>query len=359
MRRCILHIGMMGTGSAAIRAALARSELPGIDYVDFGNQPRSDHSLPLTVLFARDQRVLGPAYRAHGLSEEDLDLRRQAWDAALEKALTDPARRDILLSADGLSAKAIDRGVLLRLKERIEPHVDGFVIIAYVPPPVLWMEGRFLQQLKLGGTAALVPEQIYPHYRQRLQQWVRVFGQKALTLVKYDRRTLAGGDVVTDFAGRIGTPLAAPASRPAETGPSLQATAALFALHRADDMSGEEGTPLDDIRLAAVLGALGDTRMRFAPTLAEPMLEENARDLHWVSKRAGEDIRDPFSATPNVSSEEDLLATAAGLVPALEALARQQGVPEDEISAAGGAGEGAAAALTGALRRHIAAQAAG
>ncbi|MCP5093877.1 MAG: hypothetical protein GY949_23480 [Gammaproteobacteria bacterium] len=324
---------MNKTGSSAIQRALKGYKTDHVIYAHMGDPNPYNHSLPLRTVFRTAQEGGGGGAK-YGWSQADMARLKAGWEQGFERMLTGVDGRDVIFSAEYLSGNSITPELVTRIKDRLRPHFDDIRVIAYVRPPVGYMQSLFQQHVK-GGQRELVPARLYPQYRQRFEPWIEVFGRTAVELIKFDRETLVGGNAVLDFTHRIGLDMTGRKLADANPSMSLEVMATLYAQRKLGaGFVAFPGAPKKNLELIDALAPLGQTRLTFAPELVEPVLRHNARDMTWIEKQLGAPIRDYVTEAPDaITSEADLLAVAAGKSGHLGLILRKIGFPGKQLAA--------------------------
>lgn len=271
---------MHKTGSSAIQLALSRS-FDG--YVDLGRGP--NHSGALHAAFAENPGGYH-FFRRLGLDDRELaEIRQQVRDR-LAAALADGRERYVLSGEDTCS---LDDGELERLKSFLLGHVDAVDVVAYVRSPASFMGSAFQQRIR-GGYSSFNLMALYPQYRKRLQRFDRVFGRERTRLIPFSPRRFIGGDVVSDFSGRMQLGLEPDTTRAhVNVGLSGPATALLYVYRKFGSPRGEGR---EDIRtnraLAWALAQLPGDKFQLRLAALEGVLARFRADIEWVEGRMGE-----------------------------------------------------------------------
>lgn len=311
--RIVLHAGMHKTGSTAIQAAFCRTPPDG---VETPGGPRLNLSDDVQLLFQT-----GPAlekFRAARYAHLDAAaLARwradvlERWRAALRRCRA-PV---FLISAEDLSAPDFGMDALARLVAFLHETCPGAGIeaLAYIRPPVPFMQSAFQQRVKEDKPAAreIDLRSLWPGYRARLEKFDTVLGTDAVLLRPFDPSAFPEGDVVADMAQVLGVRTAG--GQRANDGLSLEAMAVAQArLARAlpDDYPSPETAARFRALPARALQGFGARRFGFAADLIIPVLAAQADDLRWMETRLGRPF-DPASPPPDaIHDAADLRAIA-------------------------------------------------
>lgn len=310
-RTCFLHIGMHKTGSTAIQSALDGYDDGRIRYLPL---PMANHSLWSQYMFRLTGRE---AMIAAGMADDRAELaERGAILRAEVGRMMDAAPGDVILSAEELSARLLVDEVAL-VRDLVLAHCADVRIIAYVREPAGFMASAFQEVLR-HHPAPFAPGERYPCYREMFEAWERVFGRARVTYVPYDRARLAGGDVVTDFASRVGIPPGRLKRGRSNAAMPAEAVARLFVMRRA--LAGPDLPPLARRLLsfgASRAGGFGSAVFAYDPSACDALLGEFADDVRWMEDRLGGPMRaaGPGAATLQVRDEAELVRMGRRLAP--------------------------------------------
>jgi hypothetical protein len=162
--------------------------------------------------------------------------------------------------------------------------------------PVSWASSAYQQRMRMGHADFIVPA---PRYRRRLQKFVTVFEREILEFRRFDRETLKGGDVVTDFADWLAVP---PPEAVVRANESLsEAAVALLRQWNASDVP-HVGSPAHLRARRQVQELIAETfpgSFRFHPDLARKAA--NSCELEWVAETCGVDLTDVLHPAPDAT----------------------------------------------------------
>lgn len=226
--KIILHMGQGKTGTTALQGSLAKASGKlrerGILYPRSGYVFLAHHLL--VVLSGRPAPF--PLWRLAGVEgpKDPGEIARRAWTATCDEVRRD--RPEVLvLSSEQLlhhtdaEAKARLAGILSDLSPDITP-------VVYVRHPVDYYRAGLQEWVKRHDS---------PHppsdrgLKQALLDTEATFGRKP-ELVLFDRRSLAGGDIVRDFATRFLGPTVDPEEVPSHDANVGLSTEALVVMSR-------------------------------------------------------------------------------------------------------------------------------
>ena len=318
--KAILHVGMPKTGSSSIQETLAKARILDPRYL-LPHHP--NHSGIVRYLF--EERGWAKQAKLRGVGSGALERIRDRYQRDLDEAMSDAksAGAPVVFSAERLSN--IRREAAEAIADYFRARCENIEVIGYVRSPRSWATSAFQQNIK--GIHKPVFQELlkWPQYREKFEKFDDIFGRENVTLIKFDRATLAGGDVVTDFCQRIGAVSITPEDHVFENDTlSLEGCALLYVKRKlgkpnwAVMHSGSARTTL-----IAALKPVGGTKLALSTSLFEPLLQSNIEDLRWMEARLGADLDEPPSrATAGaVESEESLLEAAVAAAPLLDMVA--------------------------------------
>jgi hypothetical protein len=220
-----LHIGAPKTGTSAIQAFLplnrdAFEQATGIHYAEAESDVRALKGKPTAGNGAHIVRHL----RAR---------KRESFDKAMRMMSREigGAHPKVLLSSEAFWGLPDDRlrDMAAALRDRAEVR-----ILCYARPQVKHVESAYLQVLGNRGYKGDIGEFFEQQARKffvgsRIKFLQNLFGREHVTVHKYDRKTLVGGDVIDDFLSMFGANWGPQFERPAEVNSSLDAEHYIFA----------------------------------------------------------------------------------------------------------------------------------
>jgi hypothetical protein len=232
MRRAVIHIGAIKTGSTTIQRALAghRADLLAAG-VAYAQAPGAENHLALAVHAVPD--AVRDLWQ-HVAMDGDTDAFRARLEAALasEIAALPPAVRTVIFSNEHCQAKIERREEVERLRALLAPHFAEFRIVLYIRRQDQLVVSAYNEHLKDGGAdrdvfARLREEWLSSlDYAARLALWAEVFGRESVTVRLFSREDFVGGDLLTDFCTAAGiAPLRPTALRLPVQNASLRADA--------------------------------------------------------------------------------------------------------------------------------------
>lgn len=261
---------------------------------------------------------------------EELHARGEAFKGSLARHLRAIPERTVILSAEELSAFAIEE--LRSLADFLMQQGRDVTYLGYVRKYKPLQESRFQEALRQGRLrgGVLTPE--HPRfanfpYRSRIEKFMMLSGKDAVDLRKFERNKLKDGCVIKDFCARTGIEGTPAKSPDANAALSLEACKLLYTYRKfcaptaQDADSSKAGRQLLD-----KLGELKGNRLCFHSSVFLTTEDQWHADVEWISQQLSEDMKgDIFcdDEKPCVRSESDLFQYAPQT---LEWLARNSGV---------------------------------
>jgi len=206
MKRAFLHIGLEKTGTTSLQAFLKANESllneHGFSYLCDDSKPyvEGDGHFPIAACFLPQcPDFVSPAkYRPasevlHSL-KSDVEL----------------SPYDVILSCEHFSSRLRDASALISLRESLSSRKvtvmvylrrqDDMALATYSTAVISGRREPFSVE------AVARPTNRRYNYLKVSKLWASVFGWDHLVLLPYDRARLQGGDVRSDFLGRLGIP---------------------------------------------------------------------------------------------------------------------------------------------------------
>jgi len=305
--RLILHLGLNKTGTTSIQRSFQSLDEPGLRYLDAG---APNHSR-LMINYGRhlSGQPLEP------LAERDVPLAPEVGLQTLLDALDDPKPGTLVISAEFLSAPRLSHASPADMVADFRRRVEDVRALVYVREPISYMRSVLQQGIKRNGKLRMDPAYYYPRFRTRLAPWEEALGRDAISYAIFDRANFAGGDLLTDFANRIGA-RAVPERVEANPSLSAEAFALFYALRKFRETEGPTDVSDADMRRAlADLMRVKGRDFEFAPDGCREVIAAHAADLAWMEDRVGRPLpayRPPEDAIV-FNTEADVLAYAEHL----------------------------------------------
>lgn len=307
MRTCYLHLGMPKTGSSSIQSAFFGYEDERLAYAKL---KKPNHQMALSTIFSDDPGDF-PIFKKMENTEEKVSKRvagmRQRFEDALE------TEKDLIFSGEGIIDR-LNSDEMGNLINTLNGKFDRVVAIAYIRPLAALVSSQFQERVKLGSLSGFRGFRLPKSgYRDRFEKVLRHAGADNTLFIRFDRDELIDGDIVADFAHRVG------ATKPLVTGKytneslSAEAVGALYAFNKytAPWLRPKMAT-LMRRRMREALGGEGSTKFGLGPALIEAHLEKHKDDVAWMEEACGFDVKGEVKPVPHpIETEEQLLRMAS------------------------------------------------
>ncbi|HCZ9264377.1 hypothetical protein R7040_08795 [Vibrio sp. 1069] len=295
MKKAILHIGMHKTGSSSIQDYLQENQTPtkakDIIYADLKT---ANHSGPLL-------------YALLDTPEEDNELIANSKDREdiLEKALFYKNRLNHCLSLDFntiiLSSEALiklNHQELSNFKKKLLDHVDEVKVMAYVRPPVEYINSAFQQIAKTSYVELDSPLSL-PNYQSRFEKFEEVFDK--IDYYLFTKDSLINGNVVEDFCTRVGIDYIGNANSNESLSPLGVKT--ILAIQKNKKTLNQ----IDDIVDQIALTTESDEKFSLPRSTIENLINAAKPDISWMEKKLGKELN--IINSNKIATNEDELKT--------------------------------------------------
>lgn len=309
----LIHFGMPKTGSSSIQSTLHKADLGDVLYWDW---PAANHVAVVSIASGDDRHHVAQRER-----EKHGDTRFQASCAAMRHRIEVDKPRAILISSERIFN--LRRRHKVALKAFLDDYCDGYQVFGYVRDPVSFLSSSFQQSLKSGKSDFDLID-VWPHYRDKIEDLDAVFGQGNVTIRPFDRAVLKDGDVVVDCADQLGLPLDPAQIVRTNESLSLEAAALLFAERRFGDgftmFDGVQHTRQNRRFVARLMQQKGQKFLLSSAALA-PVLDKFREEIAWLEDRIAYRFDlDQAGAGSGIGSQAELLAQACTAAPYLKKL---------------------------------------
>jgi len=300
MRTCYIHIGMPKTGSTSIQNAFLGYADDGLEYARIANR---NHTATVVAKFTRTPektralRLVGPRKRAKLLA-----MRRAEFDATLN---TD---KSLIYSGEGI-ARQLGPGEIAEMLGFFRARFDRVVVIAYVRPMASLVGSQFQQEVKMGRRRLRFSP---PLYRKTIAPILKQVAREDLHLVRFDRKDLIDGDIVRDFAHRVGAERVPAEDLVSNTSLSAEAVGAMMLFNRyIGRFIPARLRERVHIKLSQWLQGAGAVKFGLGTALIEAQIEKHADEIAWLEQKAGFDMKGEIKTVPDPIEREADLARMA------------------------------------------------
>ncbi|AHM02903.1 hypothetical protein roselon_00459 [Roseibacterium elongatum DSM 19469] len=234
-------------------------------------------------------------------------------------ALIERDDRSMILSGETLASGRLRPPHFEALMEVFHRHFDVIHAIAYIREPVSMIRSIMQQAIKT-GPRPFDPGGFYPNYRARLGRWVDAIGAAQCDVIPFDAANLHDGDLLRDFAARVG----ADGPVRAEPARNRSLSAEGFALLWAINPRLARHTQAHRKEILRKLLGYGDTPFEIDPDACARVIAARRPDIDWIESAMGCPLP-PYRPIPDAvifRSEDEILGYADGLGVDLDALAQ-------------------------------------
>lgn len=305
MRTCYLHLGMPKTGSTSIQSAFNGYKDTDLTYAQL-RQP--NHGFTIKCKFMKEPETL-PDFRLNAVEKHEIAKRVKRKKMLLDAALK--TRRSVIFSGESIAGH-LKPDEIAEMVSFFKQRFERLLVIAYVRPLASLVNSQFQQQVKTGKREFSMPN---PRYREFFQPIFDNIEQENLQLVRFDRANLIGGDIVHDFAERVGAKRTPQVVKEVNESLSAEAVGGNYSFNK---YTGYLLPPRKRMKTLALLRddlqGVGEMKFGLGRELIEGHMNDYAEDVAWIEDRAGFDVKGQIKTVPEpVESEEDLLRMAENL----------------------------------------------
>ncbi len=305
-KKCIVHIGMQKTGSTSIQGTLSRNLLSEtFYYLDLGYE---SHSILISSIFIADTVISAKRKLEH--------MNASTKEKLIEK-INLSKKPIMIISGEGIPQ--LSKNALVELKEFLYQYFEEITIFSYIRSPKSYIESLFQQRVK-GGLSKFNLQKLYPDYRKRFEKFDLVFGKKNVIFVKFDPRNFSNRNVVMDFCKYFDIEMSVENTIRNNESLSREALSLLY-IYIENNPSDKviRNVIFENRKLVNELKSIGNTKIKFSPSLIKPILEKHKDDILWMEKRLGENLTESMNPAENdISAEEDLLSVSQETIQALK-----------------------------------------
>lgn len=298
MRTCYLHLGSPKAGSSSIQESFQGFDSPGTRYAKLR---KSNHGATLVSAFSEEPESYFE-FRNSNLAGPEL----ARYCAESRRLVDEEAKldKDVIFSSESVPSHIGAEG-LFNLVRYMRDNADRVRAIIYIRPMASLLPSMLQQRVKSGLRKFILPS---PDYRKTYAPILELFERGDVQFVRFDRDDLIGGDVVTDFASRIGVE-APEIAKFVNASLTREAVAKILAFNR--NTSPHIPRPLSaKVRgaLAQRLRGFGSTPFEIHHDLVRSHLDQNAADIAWAEAEFGFDVCGTVKEAPDgVRGVQDLL----------------------------------------------------
>lgn len=281
MRTCYLHLGMPKTGSSSIQDAFYGFSDSKTIYAPLKEK---NHGLPLAAAFSHTPANVRE-FRWRETPPDEIDAIVARMKNQIEKACS--GSKSVIFSAEAVIDQ-LNASEFAGLVQKMRAHFDRVVAIAYVRPLASLASSQMQQRIRMGLREFKLPA---PNYRKRFKPVLNVIPREDCIFVRFDRADLFGGDIVEDFAHRLGLEKAPKSDTVTNESLSAEALGALFAFNRfcGPSLRLKDRTKMRR-QLERNLMQSGTTKFGLSQEMVLAHLEKYRADIAWIEDICGFDV---------------------------------------------------------------------
>ena len=304
MRTLYLNLGMPKTGSTSIQRAFSGYETETLICPQL---IRDNHSIIIKSSYMIDPKGRRPfkfSTRTNSQIRKIQERRKQLLDNALN------TEKDVFLSGETVLGD-LSANELNNMFSDLNSKFDQVKVICYVRPIEQLAASLFQQRIKgIGKHNFSVP---IPRYQKFFSNLLKILPRENITLARFNRADLEGGDVVTDICKRLGVTPPKTENTLANQSLSTEAVSVMYVFNRL--LSNKVESPVHTKLAAKLLENLisfGDTKFGFSEEIISAHVKAYAKEIAWMENHAGFELTGFFKPVPDpVTSEKDLISRAA------------------------------------------------
>jgi hypothetical protein len=308
---------MHKTGSSSIQSTLFNFKSADFAYLPW---KIPNHSNLFALLFYEPVEEYFQ-FKAKGLCRQTLLAMRRENLSKLADYLVLHNNDHIIMSAEIISGVRYGQATE-DLKRFLNHYTDDIRVVAYVRPPISFMQSN-LQQLLKGNYSKFDYLSLWPNYKERFDKIDRIFGRANVTLRAYSKNTLYNGDVVADFCRLICISVPQQQFLRSNDSLSLEALSLLYVYRKMSGeppFSGKTASLIENNLFIRALSSVGSRKYSFSRRIINEVIDKYGSDLLWMEKRLGCSLLERPSSEFDIDSEADLFQVASELEDDLDAL---------------------------------------
>jgi len=213
IKRLVLHIGMIKTGSTSIQYSMGESRSALLKQNIYYPTVRPfNHVATFPPLFI-DDPTKSFGFRRALLPSEDKDAKvrsyRETWLREFESCEQD----NFIISAEDLGLPFFRKKAVALVKEFVEPYFEEVSVIVYVRHYDSFIASHVQEVVKNGDRRDIreivdrfmdCPPQL--SYRRSIRKWIDVFGSENIIVKPFDSKVFYKGSLLADFFHALGLP---------------------------------------------------------------------------------------------------------------------------------------------------------
>ena len=271
----LLHVGMHKTGTTALQSALSGYDDGRIRYARLGH---ANHSIPFVTCFASQPHHYH-VWQRIGASRDRVAQERSIFRERLDSELL--ADRNRLLVV-GEEISLLPRAAIGTMADVLRGAGRNVRVLAYLRDPLGYVTSAFQQQVRGGQSCFTLPR---PHYRQRFEKFIDIYGANAMTFRPYTPARFAGHSVLPDYAAIAGLPVMALADRRDNPSLPLDAVRLLHLFNRTSPVARSIAEMSARSTLIRHLASNFGTSFTLPPAIVAAVIDPE--EVAWIESVSG------------------------------------------------------------------------
>lgn len=326
---CIVHIGMHKTGSSSIQNMLFHHlKDKKFNYTNLGE---ANQSAQIYSLFSEHpEKYHGHISRAWNTSDINQYVEKN-FKILINSFTTTSSSTIEIISGEDIGLLSFDE--IVKLKTFLYKYFKKVKIIAYIRPPVSYIQSAF-QELIKHGLSRFDFTDCNPRY-ERFQNYEKVFGKENMILKLFKSNKLYGNDIVLDFCNTLKISIDKNYKTIKENESiSLEALSLLYTYQKyINKFSRGPNIFTERKQLISALAKIGNSRLTFSSSVLQPIIDQNQQGIDFLEQRMLESLQDEFAVNENcISCEEDLMRISDETIFALKQMIGKENLPDDVSS---------------------------
>lgn len=323
---CIVHIGMHKTGSSSIQNMLF-NHLKDTNF-HYANLGDSNQGAQIYSLFSEHPEKYH-GHVARGWSTSDINQ----YIENNFKMLIDGFKKTGNSTIEIISGEDIGNlnfNEIIRLKNFLDTYFKTVKIIAYIRPPISYIQSAF-QELVKHGLNRFDFTNCNPNYA-RFEMFEKVFGRENMILRSFKSNKLYGDDIILDFCNTLKISLGENYKTIKDNESiSLETLSLLYAYQKyINKFSRGPNIFTERKQLISELAKIGKSRLTFCSSVLQPIIEQNQQGIDYLEQRMLESLQEESSDNENcISCEDDLLRFSDETIFELKQLIGKENLPDD------------------------------
>lgn len=286
MTEAIVHVGVHKTGTSSIQRVLSRHR-PELLTQGFLYPRFSPNHYDINTAF-RDDPLNYHMVRGRGLkTEEEVEELRARVLGSIQDEVQSTQAPKLLICSEDISS--LDAPALMRFRDWLDSiGVVKKTMIIYVRDHISFWESQVQQHVKGGAVLDIEQETRVLHkvrlYRPYVEALDEVFGHDNVRVNVFSPSRLIGGDVILDFAAKIGLDVTGMEMLRANESLSRDAMLFLNEMNRRIDTYGEHGKSLLRDGLLESLRTFKGAKFKADLPTCERIFEKSAGDRQYLAR---------------------------------------------------------------------------